>query len=251
MIWLYSRIGRDDRLLSQFVDHYQNLGVDRMLLCADAKNPEDPVPERVRHAAVEIDAVYEQASDPGHSMAFCERVRTELVQRHCEPTDWVLSADVDEFQVYPEPLDEIVRRCEASSAEYVGGRFVDRIASDGSLAPLSMDRSVWEQYPIGARLTHAVLGACDEKVVLSRAAIPLGGGHHAPKVEATPLEGVEVEVHHFKWDASVVERCRWHRDAYKDVGDPWWRECQRFLDYLAMNHGRIDLSNPSLEAVHV
>jgi hypothetical protein len=235
--------------LPQFVRHYRALGVERFLLTLQLE-PTAPAREQDLHRAafnemlvrLEIATAFVWIHTwDGPSMAAHQR---SLQRAHVASDDWVVWCDLDEFQVYPEPLREMVARCETEGADYVRGVFIDRVAEDGSLPGFDPQRSIWDTFPRACNVTGALARANPNKVALARGSVLVFGGKHEVKDgrDLKPMEGW-IPVHHFKWDASVLERLRYRLSPEWKAKCPWWTESQRLLDYFERNGHRFNLAD--------
>jgi len=232
--------------LPQFVAHYRGIGVQRFLLTLQlepdtAPAEKDANRERFRQtlAGLGIDEHdYWEHEYDARSMGRDQR------QRQAEKvaaTDWIVWCDSDEFQVYPRPLTDLVAQWDALGVDYLRGVLIDRIAADCSLARFCPERSIWEAYPRTCSVTHALARADPRKVTMARGGIGVGGGKHALRNEVgrKTITGW-TQVHHFKWDATVLDRLRYRvRPAWK-AKCAWWTESQRLLDYFAAHDSRFD-----------
>lgn len=235
--------------LPQFVAHYRDQGVERFLLTLQI-DPELPEDEKSRHRTrigetlaqlnVAETFFWEHAWD-GPSMGEHHRL---LQEAHVRAGDWIVWCDSDEFQVYPEPLDRIVAQCEAAGVDYIRGVFFDRIAGDGSLPAFDPQRSIWETFPRACNVTGALAKGDTRKVTLARGSLRLPGGKHFPPSDAA-LKTISgwVQVHHFKWDAALIERLRFRVRPEWRAKFPWWVESQRLLDYFDAHGQRFDLAD--------
>jgi hypothetical protein len=180
-----------------------------------------------------------------------------VVRAYCKLDDWVLYADADELQVYPDELHAFAANLEAQGRDFVTGRFVDRIAPDGDLAEIQSDVSIWAQFPCAARVTEQLMHGETRKVCMARASRPIGdGGAHTVRFThrygdnlrrtyASAWGAPPVEVHHFKWDASLVERLDnkltgrgGDRDAAHGKGFIW--QYRQLAQHVAMS-GRVQV----------
>lgn len=236
--------------LPQFVTHYRAQGVERFLLTLQVE-PALAEEQKARHRArftrvlgqlnVGEAFVWEHAWD-GPSMGEQHR---RLQEAHVGPADWIVWCDSDEFQVYPEPLGRIVAQCEAEGVDFIRGIFIDRIAEDGCLATFDPRRSIWETFPLACNVTSALAKADPRKVTLARGGLLLrGGGKHLPSGESG-LKTISgwVQIHHFKWDAALLERLRFRVRPEWRAKFPWWVESQRLLDYFHEHEHRFDLAD--------
>ena len=242
-------------LLPQFVEHYRALLVERfhLTLHFDPEVPRDQIAARTRLAedtlarlGVDLNAVMIWPFDSDVSREHQNQVQRQIAAQG----DWIVWADVDEFQTYPEPLPDLIAQAELQGCDYFRAAMIDRLAQDGSLAEFDPGRSIWEQYPRRSRLTRDVAGAWDMKTTCARTDIILRGGNHAPVHEEEVVAWPQwFEVHHFKWDASVIPRLRrrlepdWKERCY------WWTESAALLDHIERNGGRVDPAMMEAESI--
>jgi hypothetical protein len=87
-----------------------------------------------------------------------------------------------------------------------------------------------------------VLGARTDKVVMARRETRLGVGNHQlrGRTPPDPTEPV-IPVHHFKWDATVVERLRRRLDPDWKARCRWWTVSATALDRIAYGDGAVPL----------
>jgi Glycosyl transferase family 2 len=238
-------------LLPHFLDHYTRLGVHQILVSVRSSERADlfdaayasaePFPANVSWTASEYFADSDKAE-----------LEQDLLHRHgLAADDYVMHLDLDEFQEYPAPLSEIVRLMNDRCDWALRGWILDRVAEDGTLAPIGATPTIGEQFPIGCDVTRVTLGAWTQKIVLCRGRVRLQGGVRHDTVNAWYHEVPfgrpdQYLVHHFKWteglDARLEERLE--RAA---IGPAYVRECRRFLQAYRAS-GRIDLTDPSLNA---
>lgn len=237
-------VGRDIRLLRHWLEHYAGFGFDRILISVHVRPEWSPtLVEDVRRAA----AAYGGIVADVHSAVFSnlKERRERLIAAYCQPQDWVFMADMDEFHEYPSPPRDLVAMCERLGFDYVMGRLLDRVGPDGTFPDLD-DRPLWDQFPVGLNLTETLIGGTPAKVVFARASVRIvEGQHQAVTGVGCPEDGLNIVVHHFKWDASVVERTRYM--AWKNAleGNWYFLQQRRFLKFIEA-HGRIPLDDPRL-----
>jgi hypothetical protein len=96
-----------------------------------------------------------------------------------------------------------------------------------------------------------VLKGWPQKLMLSRYSVLVRSGHHQTMLEPDtppPLgERREYRVGHFKWHGGLVERMRWGLKQ-PNASAPWKGETRRLLNWLDRHGGKIDLSDPKLQA---
>lgn len=233
--------------LPQFVQHYRRLGVERFLLTLQlepgaAQAEKEQQRNRFRQTLAELDIdethYWEQSYD---AMGMGEQHR-RLQEQKVSPNDWVVWSDSDELQVYPQPLRDIVAQCVATRVDLIRGMFIDRVAADFSLAPFDPERAIWESFPQTFNISAALAGATNHKVVLARGGIRVSAGNHLPLADGSPLTTLRgwVQVHHFKWDATLIERLRYRLRPEWQARCPWWVESKRLVDYFVAHGSRFD-----------
>jgi len=241
-------------LLTHFLEHYRRVGIDEFLLVLHAERG-DPRADaaRQRLAAAGVQPVREVEQ---YSATLKLTYLTELVGRHCEPQSWVVYADLDEFQLYPDGLRSHLGWCERRGHRFVRGRLVDRLTTDGTLAEIQTHPSLSEQFPRSTSVTRAVLGGWDRKVCAAKATVPLGdGGAHTVRygharrwdywlTHYAPRWGDRrIAIHHFKWDATLPQRVREKVEGCGGDLDRWhggrFMHEYRRLDEQLRRDGRI------------
>ena len=236
-------------LLHEFVLHYAKLGIDQFMFSFHF--PEDTA-VLTKH---ELLAVCREligkpqfvSEGPWHATTNGDL--RDMMRRRAGP-GWHLLADIDEFQFYPMKIGELIELVQGTGHRVIHGLMLDRISADGRLCCWRSTAGLDDTYPLGGFLTHYVLKADPRKVVLAHSSVDVSPGNHI-SLERSNRSGPLVVVHHFKWRAGVVDYL--HRriemfstGAWREDG-PWVRtEAQRFLTYLHMNRGRINLESPSL-----
>ena len=245
--------------LPQFVRHYRDIGVERFFLTLQLEPGNEPLADDRAYAlfretlaslgigdAFRLDDVY-------NGPVLMRHQRTIQVER-LGSDDWIVWCDSDELQVYPAPLSEIIRQSGAQGVEFLRGVFIDRVAADYGLAAFDPRTSLWDAYPRACNVTLALAGGNPRKIALARGNVLVSGGKHALRGDVQLRTfGGWVQVHHFKWDATVLERLRYRIRPEWRAKFPWWIESQRLLDYFAANGSRFnpaDLTPITLNGPH-
>ncbi|MBC8167364.1 MAG: hypothetical protein H7Y20_16030 [Bryobacteraceae bacterium] len=227
--------------IPQFVEHYSLLGVGTFHLsvqvepeaggaavnCAEAA----AVSELSRYGIRLAGTLVEPFS------SFALRAHHDRIQdAKTRPSDWIIWADIDEFHVYPGDFKSLLQFAESMNIDYFHGRLVERAAADGKLKNFDPAQPLWTQYPRRFELSDTIVPGISRKVPCARANIRVNPGHHFP-ASAGPLRyyADAVEVHHFKWDDSVVQRLS--RRLQPDFRErcPWWVESRNVIDYIERN----------------
>lgn len=225
--------------LAQFVAHYRQLGVERFWLTPHLDSSQSGSP-----AALEaLETMDVAALDarirplPMLSNDFDPRgVRRyhDQLQKGIPSRDWIVWADIDELQAYPEPLEDIIARAERNGEGAVSGEFVDRVDRYGALTAFNAAHPLWTQYPLGCNLTAMALRGFTHKVVAARSSAAVTAGNHEVLEDPETFCWSETlsAVHHFKWDATVLLRSEQRLDVLRRQGVPCWTETQSFFEFM-------------------
>jgi hypothetical protein len=230
-------IAHDHTLLPYYLEHYRRLGVDGFVIAAELGSPAVP---RLR---LQPDVEVVEPSGRFLRTHLVGMEEEEIRRHHVHRAAWLVPADLDEFNEYPGDLGELAAEMEAAGYTHVTGTLSDRVAADGSLAPLRDHADgvpIWDQYPLQAPVTERLAGARTAKVLLFRADLPLGIGHHRLACEGgRPLPRTGV-THHFKWRDGLAESLQWRVRNERRIRAPWAAESERLLAHLAAS-ARLDL----------
>ena len=138
------------------------------------------------------------------------------------PNDWWVISDDDEFHVYSKPLSEIIADCNKNGWELVRGGFIDRIGKDGEFIEINQTDNIFEQFPYAGFFRYPMSGACPNKICIAKGNVEITSGQHYAKIDEqttwkwqgwnhpliAPINEYNVQVHHFKWDFTCVDRIK-------------------------------------------
>ena len=170
-----------------------------------------------------------------------------------KPDDWWIVADDDELQVYSKPIQDIIDECEENGWEYVRGGFIDRIGEDGNFPKITKESDIWKEMPNAGFFRYPLSWAEPNKVTLLKGTQKVVSGQHfiqfkdgttscGIKTELEyPIEKNFTQVHHFKWDYSVLDRLQ--QVGKSSIGESWGEEYQLMYDEIKDNDFKIDLQN--------
>jgi len=171
------------------------------------------------------------------------------------PDDWWIVSDDDEFHIYSKPLNEIILDCERNGWELVRGGFIDRIGQTGDFPKINKKENIFEQFPVAGFFRYPMSGACPNKVCIMKGHIEITPGQHYAKIDGqttwkwqgwnhpliAPVNDYNVQVHHFKWDSTCVERIKQVADIKKDYS--FSDEYLKMYQSLRSNNFEIDVTN--------
>jgi hypothetical protein len=243
-IHLVTLIGSHVKQLPHMLDHYRKIGIKSFVINVHVERPDDPVLSEAKQIVSDFGCEIASVTVGKWSFAIHQGVYNR--SRSGNADDWFLIADLDEFQVYPGNLFNIIEECEREGYEYIRGCFIDRIAADGSFPELRLDKPIEDQLPLGCIFTYRILGGLPLKVVAAKRHIMLGPGNHQPMNGiGCPITDCFVQVHHYKWVREIIERLE--RLANTELEVPLYTlECGKFVEYYRANNGRIDITDPEL-----
>lgn len=178
------------------------------------------------------------------------------------PNDWWVVADDDEFHKYSKDLYEIVNDCNENGWELVRGGFIDRIGENGTFPEIDDDEDIFEQFPLAGFFRYPLSGACPNKICILKGYIELTPGQHYAKIDGhttwkwqgwnhpliAPVDEYNVQVHHFKWDSTCIERIKAVADikqlySYSD-------EYKKMYQALRSNNFEIDITDSRFMIEH-
>lgn len=228
MIRLVSVIGHGKELVPHFIKHYSNYVDEIQLVIYETElynNLTNEVSELIKgNQKVKIvKTIKDRIFD-------WEKV-TQLYNfiKSKSPNDWWVVADVDEFHLYPnDDLTQLISDCESNGWDIVRGGFIDRIGPEGEFSELKEDENIWNQYPNAGFFRYPMSNACPNKICLVKGYIEITSGQHYAKINGQttwrwqgwnhPLIKPDsfIQVHHFKWDSTSIERIKSVADIKKD-----------------------------------
>jgi hypothetical protein len=261
---LITCVGVEDDLayLPHFLAHYRGLGIPPgdIHVLAQAPRADHPGLEAADRILTENGVAPScRWVAPYTSRSMWEQRRT-LQKARVAASDYVLSADVDEFHEYPVPPMEVARWCRDVGYDVVQGPFIDRLSASGRLDPLPpADRSIFDAFPVETELRHTLAGLTEDinlggsvKLMLIRGDVEPGlGGHgalgkhrdrpHALGIHLSRFRELQDPkarfalpflVHHFKWTAGVAERMRrrLHTPGISQAGRAYAERLLAFFD---------------------
>jgi hypothetical protein len=170
------------------------------------------------------------------------------------PNDWWVVSDDDEFHIYSKPLKEIILDCDRNGWELVRGGFIDRIGQTGDFPKINKKENIFEQFPVAGFFRYPMSGACPNKVCIMKGYIEITPGQHYAKIDGqttwrwqgwnhpliAPVEDYNVQVHHFKWDSTCIQRIKQVADIRKDYS--FSDEYLKMYQALRSNNFEIDVT---------
>ncbi len=186
---LLSCVGVDNstELLGPFIDHYQSLGIEpaNMHVILNTSDAESEGLVRATELLAERGVSAEHVwVGPYHSAEMWRR-RRDLQRAMVGLAGWIVNADVDEFNIFPDGIEPVVEFLRDNGFLGVQGPMIDRLTADGSLPELTPHISPFEQFPregdLMTRLPQDVdlaegAGTCN-LILHAACVLPSPGGH--------------------------------------------------------------------------
>jgi hypothetical protein len=250
---LVTVVGHNTTMLKHMLNHYKNI-VDEIYVIVYRQHKLDGILEDIINLGI---TPYKVVTEPKFNW---ERV-TELYNevKQTKPNEWWVVSDDDEFHIYPKPIREIISECEENNWEFITGGFVDRIGENGTFPEVSSLTDVWSEFPLAGFFRYPMSGACPNKVCVMKGSINVTPGQHyvdfgngrnswgkdnIKHLKRYPIgrgEGL-VQVHHFKWDSTVLERLKEVSETKEDY--TYWQEYLKMYKGIEMFDWKIDINNP-------
>jgi len=108
MIHLVTVVGGKIEALPHMLEHYRSLGIESFFVNLHLSSADDPAREQVEKITRSFGCGIASVTVGNWQLVLQELY---LKPREQYPSDWFLLADQDEFQVYPAPLDDVMRAC--------------------------------------------------------------------------------------------------------------------------------------------
>jgi len=253
MIRALSVIGHGVNLIPHFIDHYSKY-VDEIQFVV-YQSPIHPtlindVKEVIKdHKNVKIVKTIENTEfDWGKVTALYNLMKSK------NPNDWWVISDIDEFHLYPnDDLNSLITNCDKYGWDLVRGGFIDRIGPEGNFSKLEQTQNIFEQFPNAGFFRYPMSKACPNKVCVMKGYIELTDGQHYAKIDGHttwkwqgwnhPLINPHsfVQVHHFKWDKTCVDRIKQVVLVNQDYS--YSNEYKIMFDSLRKSKFKIDVTN--------
>jgi hypothetical protein len=220
MIKLLTVIGHGTSLLPHFIEHYQKQ-VDEILI---AVYETDLYPSLTD----EVSEIIKNYDNVNITITIRERLYdwekvTQLYNfvKMKSQSEWFVISDIDEFHLYPnDDLRQLINDCDKNNWDIVRGGFIDRIGGGGEFSELKDNESIWEQFPNAGFFRYPMSKACPNKICVMKGYVDVTSGQHYAKIDdhttwrwqgwshplIAPIDTHSVQVHHFKWDSTSIDR---------------------------------------------
>jgi hypothetical protein len=235
---LFVAITTHASLFPHFLRHYREAGVSRFYVSTELA-----LAREVRRQASGFPVEVFTDLDATESIEGGTAAVTQMRLKHAAPDEWVVLADLDEFQVHPGGVTHTAAAADAEGANVVRGIMIDRVATDGQLKTFGPTDDLWQVFPERCYVTARLQGGLSYKCALLKGQLESGRtedglslAHH--HMQGERIASRTVEIHHFKWNAEALERLTTAIERTRAAGQPFWVEYERVLAHLR-EHGRL------------
>jgi hypothetical protein len=256
MIRSLTVIGHGTNLLTHHIEHYSNY-VDEIcyVVYNTDNNPKlhDEVNEIVKnYKNVKIVKThYDRVFDWERVTMLYNYVTKK------EPNNWWVISDIDEFHLYPnDNLKQCIEDCDKNGWQLMRGGFIDRIGENGEFSELETSRNIFEQFPNMGFFRYPMSNACPNKICVMKGHVEITSGQHYAKIDGyttwrwqgwnhpliAPIESHSVQVHHFKWDKSSIERLKSVANINQEYA--FSEEYRKMYKEISKTKNRINLGEP-------
>lgn len=217
---LITVIGHGVNLLPHFIEHYQK-HVDEINIAVYETELYPNLTEEVNEVIKNYDKVNIVITIQDRVFDWEKVTQLYNFIKSKNKNEWYVIADIDEFHLYPnDSLHELIHDCQENNWDIVRGGFIDRIGVDGEFSELVSDKLIWEQYPNAGFFRYPMSKACPNKICVMKGYVDVTSGQHYAKIDdhttwrwqgwnhplIAPFKTHSVQVHHFKWDSTSIER---------------------------------------------
>ena len=250
---LVTVVGHNTTMLKHMLNHYKSI-VDNIYVVVYRQHELDGILEDVINLGV---IPYKVVTESKFNW---ERV-TELYNevKQTKPNEWWIVSDDDEFHIYPKPIREMIYDCEENGWEFITGGFIDRIGENGNFPLVTQQTDIWNEFPLAGFFRYPMSGACPNKVCAMKGLVNVTPGQHYvdfgdgknswgkgnikhPKRYPVGRGEGFIQVHHFKWDSTVLERLKEVSETKEDY--TYWQEYLKMYKSIEMFDWKIDVNNP-------
>ncbi len=212
-IIVVTSVSENTLLLPHFINHYDKLGVDNIIICTHAKLV-DQVKTCTSSRKITIEILDEQHDEDFDEWKDHNEDRALIKHNPSDPSDidYKICVDVDEFHEYPLPLRLLVDRMNKVDEWALCGFFVDRFGINYSTPMVTEQDDIFSQFPLQDAHFSETCGACSRKIMICRSWCELAPGrHHTLDGHYDRHFNVglcidQFKVHHFKWTEGIEKR---------------------------------------------
>jgi hypothetical protein len=217
--------------LEYMINHYWDVVDELHIVVYDTKNNQYDNVKKITDKYKEKIFLYRHDDEQEYNWETVTALYNEVKSQY--PNDWWVISDDDELHVYSKDIKDIIRDCNENGWQIVRGGFIDRIGIDGKFLEIedySKNKNLFSQFPYSGFFRYPMSKACPNKICIVKGSIEITPGQHYAKIDGhttwrwqgwhhpliAPVDEYNVQVHHFKWDKTVIDRIKKVADIRKD-----------------------------------
>ena len=252
---LVTVVGHNITMLPHMLEYYQQFVEKKNIFIVVYRQDEnDGILEQIENLGW---TPYKVVTEPKFHWEKVTELYNEV--KMTKPNDWWIVSDDDEIQIYPKPIEEMIDECEIKGWEFITGGFLDRIGEDGSFPIVDSKTNIWEVFPYSGFFRYPLSGSCPNKVCVMKGKIQITNGQHYAHIDGKDVWGEEgvhhplryppgrgegfVQVHHFKWDSTVLERLKEVSETEEDY--TFWKEYKKMYEAIRDSDWKININEPT------
>ena len=252
---LVTVVGHNITMLPHMLKYYQQFVEKKnIFIVVYRQNENDGILEEIENLGL---TPYKVVTEPKFHWEKVTELYNEV--KMTKPNDWWIVSDDDEIQIYPKPIEEMIDECEVKGWEFITGGFLDRIGEDGNFPIVDSETNIWEVFPYSGFFRYPLSGSCPNKVCVMKGKIQITNGQHYAHIDGKDVWGEEgvhhplryppgrgegfVQVHHFKWDSTVLERLKEVSETEEDY--TFWKEYKKMYEAIRDSDWKININEPT------
>ena len=247
---LVTVVGHNITMLPHMLEHYKNI-VDEIYVVVYRQHENDGILDEIKSLGI---TPHKVVTEPKFNWERVTQLYNEV--KRTKPQEWWVVSDDDEFHVYPKELRDMISECEDNGWEFITGGFLDRIGENGEFPLVTKETNIWKKFPLAGFFRYPMSGACPNKVCVMKGSVDVTPGQHYATFNGIdtwrdrgwshpkryPFTKGLIQVHHFKWDSTVLERLKEVSNTKKYY--TFWKEYKKMYRGIQINDWKIDINNP-------
>lgn len=248
-VYVCSRFNHNDEFLFEhFMDYYLKLGVHKFLINFNYKIEDEKENfEKFINYVINSKYIDNIIYNIGPNFEFLNETSNlvmlkELINKNTNiEEDYIIPADSDEFQEFPDTLQYILQMMEKEGLYYLDGCTKERVSETGEAIMVEKDKDIFEQFP---KFNNNLF--CQPKIGLIKAKYfkYMGVGHHGIGYTGSEHLSNEdkqcilakskrvVQTNHFRWNIQGKRRIENWITLFKNKKYNGWFDINKYEKML-------------------
>jgi hypothetical protein len=241
----------DDFLFEHFMNYYLKLGVYKFLINFNYKLENDnedfkKFVEYVKNSEYIDKIIYnigpnlENLNETGNIIM----IKQLIIDNTNLDKDYIIPADSDEFQEFPDTLENILTLMEIEELSYLNGYTKERVSESGEVKMVEKDKDIFLQFP---KYNNKLFSQSKIGIIRAKYFHYTGVGHHYINIES--IKNLEDKIklcknkrlsitNHFKWNLQGKNRLQYWYNLWDNKNYKGWKDlekCKKMLDVFNSN----------------